>query len=137
MAHSDGIVGVGAVLSTGLGTLTTLTSWVQVRNISGPTAATDDIEVSHQGSDGAYKEYEPGMTEPGEMSGDAVYKKSEFSTRQQTIRTTGTYKITWPGTSSLASRGHLSDLGVETPYNDVVTIPYRIKLSGVPTYATS
>lgn len=130
-----------------------------VISISGPTQTRDAIEISTMDSTSKWREYTPGMLDAGEMTFDVNYDGSaagDATILGGTNATTGLLKITntaltywlnfndngthttaltnWTHHSYWYAAGLMTALGHAIPFDDKITQPVTIKLTGAPVY---
>ncbi len=145
---SDGEHGHGAKLL--YGTVTNPTSWTAIGNImsiTGPSQARDPIEISTMDSTSKFREFVPGMLDAGEITVDVNYDGSAAGEANALdglfTQSNYTFGISFGdnATSTVVtnnsywfSGGFMTALGHAIPFDDKITQPITIKLSGVRTY---
>lgn len=151
---SDGLHGHNSQLYASL--VTNPTSFTNIGNvisITGPSQTRDAIEKSTMDSTSKFREFIPGMLDAGETTFDVNYDGSaagNANTLDGLLRNTNTAMTFWinfwDGTSSTAisnftqhsyitAPGLMTALGHAIPFDDKITQPITIKLSGVPTFS--
>lgn len=111
----------------------------QVRDISGPSMSTDDIELSHRGA--SVKTYKPGMLDGGEVTLDIVYDP-DSATHDDSVRGGLAYALDTrqreqfrldfaDATPAKATfYGLVTGFTPKTPMNDAQTADVTIKVDG-------
>ena len=89
---TDGISGFGCTLiGATTGTI------AQIVSLDGPSIEVDDIEISSIASTGGWKEFVPGLIDPGEISGTLIFLEA---TAEAIIDNMGLTAETWTMTFS-------------------------------------
>jgi len=134
---SDGMKGFGTTIKYAAVGVTPDTLIAQVMDVSGPSIAVDDVEITNNDSPSEYKEYVPGLKDGGEVSFDIIYEESQCSTLYGLVGTKKDWRITKPDNSYIGFTGYIKGLGDETPMNDAVKNSITIKITGAPTFTSA
>lgn len=119
-------------------------SWqvvAQIRDLSGPAAQSDQIEVSHR--DDQWRRYVQGMKDGGEVTFDVVFDPDHAS-HDPTLTTSmwgwleegerNTYRITFPGedddTTTATFSAFVSNFELDSPMESGLTANLTLKISG-------
>lgn len=127
------------------------TTVAQIRDLAGPAAVSDQIEVTHRGSGGninRYRRYVAGMLDGGEVTFDAVFDPDHAS-HDPTL--TGSmyalvesgevnnFRITFPGdgsdTTTATFEAFVSNFEINSPLEDALTADLTLKITGPITWA--
>lgn len=110
----------------------------KLMNIDWSGAIADDVELTNFDSPGGWKEFEAGLKDAGEITGDLRYDKSYMETVLDAV---GGDKESWALTLKdlciLICQGYIRSLGLAVPMGDSVTMPIAIKYSGKPYFPSS
>ena len=116
---------------------TSSTAIAYITNVSGPKLDTDDIDVTdHDDSDGI-REFVPGLVDAGEVELELNYNKAQTAALYAMVRTTASFKVIYPDSSSWTFSGYLKGLESEAPHDDKIVAKANFKCSGSLTHATS
>ena len=132
---------------------------LNVRNISGPTAESDEVECTNFSSTNNYREFLVGMIDPGELSFDVCWETEAvgegesgawFDTATSQIwpheqltklfenRTLAKWKIVMPTTiKTVEFDGRIKSFQPNVPVDDVITADVTVRLTGPITWPTS
>lgn len=118
----------------------------QVRDLSGPAGASDQIEVSHRGY--TWRRYVGGMKDGGEVSFDIVFDPNLASHDPSVAGSMwallesgerSTYRIVFPGvataTTTATFDAFVSNFEISAPLEDGLTADLTLKMSGPVTWA--
>lgn len=122
------------------------TDVAQVRDLSGPAAVADQIEVSHR--DDRWRRYVAGMRDGGEVSFDVVFDPDHAS-HDPTLTdsmwgyleegTRSQFRLTFPGASTATTTAtfyaFLSNFEITSPLEDGLNAALTLKISGEVTWA--
>ena len=107
-------------------------------NIDWSGLVLDDVDKTDFDSVDQYKEYEPGLKEPGELTATLKYDKTLADTILNAINGDASgavsdelFTLTMATGAQLFFRGYLKSLGMAIPMADQDTKPIAIKLTGV------
>ena len=131
---SDGTHGHGTTLAGG--TAGTIGNIINLA-IAGQTR--DPIDKSTMDSINKFREFLAGMADGGEITITANYDGSaagianSLNTAYQ-LGAAETWTITLSDTSTWASSGFITNLGMPIPFDDKITQDITIKCTGVPTF---
>lgn len=133
------MIGHGATLSGATtGTIGKIT------NLDWSGLVLDDVEKTDFDSEDMYREYEPGLKEPGEITGDLKYDKTLMNTILNAINGDAAgavsdelWTLTLATGAAIVARGYLKSLGAALPIGDQVTMPIAIKLTGKVSFPSS
>ncbi len=143
MAASQGVIGYGTLVKRGDGgSPEVFTTIAEVIEVGTPEQETSDIEFTHMESPNSFKEYKPGLKEPGEVSMkcNAVLTNSTQNATTGIIAdqlngTTRNWKIVFPDLTTCSFSGYVKKVKVEPPINDRETLSFTIKISGPATWS--
>jgi len=123
----------------------------QIRDLSGPEAESDQIEVSHRGNAGAidrWRRYVAGLADGGEVSFDVVFDPDHashdptVSGSMWDLLETGevnSFRITFPGAGSDITTAtfdaFVSGFAINSPLEDGITADLTLKITGAVTWA--
>lgn len=122
------------------------TEVAQIRDLSGPAAEADQIEVSHRGS--RYRRYVAGMVDGGEVTFDVVFDPDHAS-HDPTISGSmydllesgevSSFRITFPGVGNDVTTAtfdaFVSGFEINSPLEDGITADLTLKITGAVTWA--
>lgn len=131
---SDGTHGHGTTLT---GATSGLIGNIMSVAVDGMTR--DPIDISTMDSVNKWREFIAGMLDAGEITLDINYDGSAAGivNALNAALASGaleTWTVVFPDTSSFASSGLVTSLGINSPFDDKMTAPVTIKLSGEPTF---
>ena len=103
-----------------------------IMNITGPTEAADDIEVTSMDSTNSRKEFIPGLVDSGELTFDLIYVAAEYNQDQTDIGTAQVWTITMSdaGNTTIVGTGYIKANSLAIPYDDKVVQNVTIKYTG-------
>lgn len=125
---------------------TNQTAVSQIRDLEGPGAEADDIDISNTQSTNRRREFIAGMVDEGEITFDMVFTKAQYNTLKGYVgpETNDSFEIEFSdrtatnGTGSiLALGGYVKALGPSMPFEDKVTADCTVKVSGETTFTPS
>lgn len=110
----------------------------KLTNIDWSGAVADDVESTDFDSPEGWKEFEAGLKDAGEITGDLRYDKTLMNTVLEAV---GSDKETWTLTlkdlNALICWGYVRSLALAVPMGDSVMMPIAIKFSGKPHFPSS
>ena len=110
----------------------------KLTNIDWSGAVADDIQTTDFDSGDKYHEFEAGLKDAGEITGDLRYDKTLFNTVLDAVGgSTETWTLTLSDNSELVCKGYIRSLGLAVPMGDSVMMPIAIKFSGKPYFPSS
>lgn len=125
-----------------------LTTVAQVRDLGGPEAQADQIEVSHR--DSAWRRYVAGLRDGGEVPFDLVFDPDDpshdptITGSMYNLLATGlvsTYQIIFPGvggaTTTAEFEAFVSQFKVNSPLEDGIMADLVLKITGEITWSHS
>ena len=125
---TDGITGFGCTLTGG-----TTGAIGQVVSLDGPSMEAEAVDISSTGSASNYREFVPGMIDPGEISGTVIFKESEAETLIDNMGLTAeTWTLAFSDGSNFACSGFLTGQGTSLSFDGRIEQSFKIKLSGIP-----
>ena len=137
MTH--GVVAAGVLVDVAAAILAdTFTNTVKIKDFSAPEESTDTSEDAYIDEVSGYKEFVPGMKDPGEIS--LTLKWDEADTGQIVLNTAfegdgAVYgQIVFTDGNKFTYKGVVTGRGIEVPKNETITRTYKIKLSGKPSW---
>jgi hypothetical protein len=108
--------------------------------VNGPSLAADSIDDLAMDSPGRFREFVPGVRDPGELSGELAYTPGDAGMVLliESLGTKAHFKITEPEffgspAPTFTSEGILTGFEITGPVADKMTASFTIKLSGQPT----
>jgi hypothetical protein len=132
---------------------------LNVRDIAGPTAESDEVECTNFSSTNNYREFLVGMIDPGEITFNVCWETEPlsegsagawFDTATSLIwpheqittlfenRTNTSWRIVLPTTTKIISfNGRVRAFQPNIPVDDVITADVTVRLSGAITWPTS
>lgn len=103
----------------------------EITNIDWSGIIVDDVEITDFASHEGFKEFEAGLKDSGEITGDLKFLEALASTVREAIGTTQTWTLTLNNsTSILQCQGYIKQMSVAAPIGDNVMMPIAIKLTG-------
>jgi predicted secreted protein len=140
---SDATKGLGTILYYASGTNTTAVG--NVKSITGPDISVDVLDYTTMDATNNWREKTSGLKDQGALTFDVNYDGSAGGNANALHGLIGNTSYTWGiifndhtsgGTncSKFTSAGFLSRLGFAIPFDDMVTQPIEVVLSGEPTY---
>lgn len=116
----------------------------KITNIDWSGLVADDVEKTDFDSEDKYREYEPGLKEPGEITADLKYDKTLLDTIMDAIHGDAAgaasdelWTLTFATGAQLCFRGYLKSIGASMPIGDQVMMPIAIKLTGKVSFPSS
>lgn len=106
----------------------------EVIDITGPNITTAAIDSTSNDSTNATLEKIAGLTDPGTVTFNCVYTEGGLSTIYGFARTVKDWKITYPGASNWTFKGFVSNLTVNDPMADLITMDVEITITNRPTF---
>jgi hypothetical protein len=129
MSSTSGRIGYGTTLAG-----SSLSTVVEVTNISGPSIEVDDIEFTNMDSTSARKEFLAGLVDSGTLDIEINYTKAQVAAVSSALRTSQTWTVTFTDSSTWTGTGYVKSLGQETPTADRISNTFSIKATGVWTF---
>lgn len=126
---STGLHGHGTTLSIGG------TAVGQIVSIAGPNQSRDSIDISNMGSTGKWREFIPGMIDPGEATAEVIYDGTTVASllAAQLTATANTILVTFPDAGTWQCAGFITALGHEIPFDDSIKQSVGFKFTGQAT----
>lgn len=144
---SRAIFGLGTQLQAGDGLVPqAFTTIAEVRSISGPSMATDIIDVTSHESQFGVREFKAGLIDPGELTFDLAFQPGEPThgaraglQKDQVARTIRTYHLVFPNTVGFtwAFLGIVTGMPFTFPTDEVIASSVAIKVTGLPDFEYS
>jgi len=135
LGSSNAISGVGTLFNRWNGS-----SWdslAEVNSISGPTMTRDFIDVTSLDSTGGYREYITGFRDAGTISLTMNFTRESYDLMKADFEDNEpkNYEIILPDTdvTSFEFCGLVTEIPLEIPTDDKVTVNVTIKLTGAVT----
>lgn len=135
MTASTGFVGKGTTLQIDFGA-----GLVSVANVVGITQngrSVDDVDFTHLGSTGRYREYQPGMADPGSLAFNLHFDPTQASHLSIEAAISAGTTVTWSMDFSGAGKakkvtgsGYLSGGDLSVAVSDPVGYAPSLRLSG-------
>ena len=121
------------------------TTVAQLTNITGPTMESEQLDVSSHDSTGGYREFVPGISNPGTVSIEGNFDPAGATHMNASggllyifeQKTVNDWKIVWPDTGSTEWTFSASIVSFETqaPFDGALTFSAELLISGQPTLA--
>jgi predicted secreted protein len=132
---SSAISGVGAVFNrSDLATAPVFTALAEVNSITGPSMSRETIDVTSLDSTGGYREFIPGFRDAGDVQLNMNYSKAGYDLMKADFESNvlGQYQIVLPDadTTTLAFSALVTELPLEIPTDDKVTMNVTLKITG-------
>lgn len=134
---SDSILGFGTQVQVGNGggTAETFTAIPEiVGDIDGPSTSRDKVEVTPHKSSDMYREFKPGLIDPGEISfkmnyinGDTVQEGLKTLFDDGTVRN---FRLVFPDDYTVQFAGFLTDFSQTEPAEGAITYSVKIAITG-------
>ncbi|MCP4201159.1 MAG: outer capsid protein Hoc [bacterium] len=141
---SRAIFGLGTRLDRGDGqTPENYSAIAEVRSISGPSMATDILDVTNHESQGGVREFKAGLIDPGELTFDCAFQPGEPShgakaglQKAQLDRAVDNYNLVFPPGIGFTwlFQGIVTGLPLTFPIDEVITSSVTLKVSGLPNF---
>lgn len=116
----------------------------EITNLDWSGLAADDVEKTDFDSEDMYREYEPGLKEPGEITGELLYDKTLLNTIMDAIHGDAAgaasdelWTLTPETGNAVVCRGYLKQIGLAIPLGDQIMMPIAIKLTGKVSFPSS
>jgi len=122
-------VGRGTVIAYSADNVT-FTPLAEVLDITGPEFDLAQIEVTNQDSPAGFREFIPGIADPGTLSFDLNYIKTTMTSVANLRGVNRYWKVTFNDNSVWAGQGFINKHGQMTPHSEVMAIRVEIKCSG-------
>ena len=114
----------------------------QVRNISGPGTDATDVDTTTLDSSSNFRTFVPSLIDPGEVSFQVAYSTTITSHlrlaeyhKNLSAKTFKAYHGSTTGDSDSFS-AYVKSMGREIPLDDLITLDFSLKVSGLPGYTT-
>lgn len=147
---ADAVAGFGTLIQMGDGAdpgPEVFTTIAEVQDIGGPGMETGTIDVTHQTSPGAVREFIAGLMDGGEVTfsvnwlpGDATHDASTGLIAAQLARAIKSFKIVWaqftPDELCLFD-GLVTRVSPTSPVDGKLSADVTIKVSGLPSFETA
>jgi len=103
----------------------------EITNIDWSGIIVDDVEITDFASHEGFKEFEAGLKDSGEITGDLKFDETLAGTIREAIGVTQAWTLTLNNsTSVLQCQGYIKQLSASLPIGDQVMMPIAIKLTG-------
>ena len=127
-----GTLGNGATFLIGTTTVTELT------NISAPNFSSDDIDMTTHNSSDLFREFEKGLTDPGEITIEGNMNYTDYDTVYASAITTSMQSLTInlptsPSVTQWIANGYIKGFESDVPHDDKIGFSATAKVSGLPT----
>ncbi|AHE57430.1 phage tail tube protein [Sphingomonas sanxanigenens] len=112
--------------------------FAEINDMTLPEMARDSVEFTHYSSPDGYREYKPGLTDPGE--GEFVYnlvpgkEDDAIVLTHIAARLVEGWRIEYPDGATFDFRGFVTSHQHATPLEDRMTGAMTIKISGKPVF---
>ena len=109
----------------------------QIRSISGPNSAYDDVDTTTLDSSSNFRTFVAGLADPGEVTIELVADPTLTSHARLSLYheagSAKTYTISHPTSANTqAFSAYIKSLGQEIPLDDLITRSVTFKISGDP-----
>ncbi len=141
---SRAIFGQGAQLQIGDGqTPENFMTVAEVRSISGPSMATDELDVTSHESQGGVREKKPGLIDPGQLTFDLAFQPGEPThgakqglLRNQLARSMDNYNLVFPQSIGFTWQffSFVQGVPLTLPIDEVITASVTMTISGLPNF---
>lgn len=136
---SDSIIGFGTKVQVGnggTGTTETFTDIPEiVGDIDGPSTSMNIVEVTPHKTADRYREYKPGLIDPGEIgfkmnyvNGNTVQEGLKTDFDAATVRN---FRMVFPDSYTVGFAGMVSEYSQTEPMEAAITYQVKIKITGV------
>jgi len=109
-------------------------SIAEINSISGPNMSRETIDVTSLDSTGGYREFIAGFRDPGTVELEMNFTRSGYETMKDDFEsdTRQNYEIVLPDsdTTTLEFEGLVTELPLDIPNDDKVTVSVTIQISG-------
>ena len=132
---ADTDIGHGTLFKkkTGANSYVTL---AEVVEFEPPEMSRDAVEFTHMSSPERWREYKPGMREPGEttLTYNLIPGEADDDTVAESFATDDVeeWEVEWPNGATMAIKGFFTSHGRATPIGERMTGAATFKLSGKP-----
>ena len=120
---------------------TTYTRIGKIMEMSAPEQSRASSEKTYLDNNDNYKQFEPGMIDPGEMTLTIEYDKDDAAQNELKndfdTKSNFYYKITYPDGSTDKFQGHITGWGKAIPKEETITRSVTIKVTGAVTEEAS
>jgi hypothetical protein len=125
-----GRIGYGSTLQ---GSATGVIGMITKITIDGIEAA--DIDVTTMNSPGRFMQFITGLKDPKNMTLELIYESINMGILINAVGNPNeTWTVKFPDSSTYAQAGHIKSVGAAIPYNDKITQPVTLRMSGAPTW---
>lgn len=136
---SDAMMGIGIVYEIDDGTNgTTFDPVGEVYEVTPPNQQTEEVEVTHYGSEGGYREFIAGLKDGGEITMNINWiPGNDTDVLLRTLHASGAvrnHRITFPNTAMLTFPGWIKGFERSSPLDDRLTAAITIRVSGDTDY---
>jgi len=127
------ILAAGAILQLNISG--TYTSIAELTSIDGPDFTVADVDVTTLLSTGRWKEFLAGFKDGGTVSVEANYNSTSYGILFARLGNSAeAWKLILSNSSSITFSGHLTGLKLGVPFEEEVSQPWSIKVTGVPVF---
>ena len=112
-----------------------------VRNISGPSVESGEVEATTLDSTAAYREMLLGLIDPGNMTFEIAWDPADANgthidlTAAQNSRTLMNWKLVLPTTTqTITFTGRVQSFSPTVPFDDLLTANVSVRISGLITW---
>ena len=136
---SDAMIGMGIAYAIKQASPSNVYDSVgEVYDVVPPNQQTDEVEATHYGSTGGYREFIPGLKDGGEVTFSINWIPGEDT--DVLLRTlhgngqTRTHRITFPNTAKIEFSGWVKGFERAAPMDDRMTATVTVRVTGPSTY---
>ena len=110
-----------------------------VRNITGPSVETSEVEATTLDSTGAYREFLLGLIDPGSLTFEIAWDPAQVThidlTDAVNSRTLMNWKLVLPTTTQTATfSGRVQSMSPTVPFDDLLTASLGVRITGPITW---
>jgi hypothetical protein len=108
-----------------------------IGDVNGPSLGLSIVEATHHASPNNYREYLPGLVDPGEISFKINYiagnTQHEALQTALTTRAVTNFRVEWPDEYEVGFAGLVTQFAKAAPIEDMLAMDVTIKISGAIT----
>lgn len=133
------ILGKGITYGIDDGTTGTVFDTIaEVFEVVPPNQQTDEVDATHYGSTGSYREFIPGLKDGGEVTFSINWVPgNETDEILRTLHASGEtrkHKITFPNSATMSFDGWIKGFERSTPLDDRMTATITVRVTGNSTF---
>jgi hypothetical protein len=128
------VLGAGAILSYFSGGI--YNSVANVKSIGGLDISYSDVDTTNLANVNRWKTSLAAWADAGVIPCECNFAATMFNTLLNLGGQTNTWRITFSNGSKWDFTGYINALKTEIPLEDIITMPFAIKVSGQPTFTS-